>query len=492
MTDPRRCAFRLPILAILIVTGQAAAVAQTARPQRVAVFGSSVALGNGDETGNGGYTAVLRSLYAKRGWEVLSVSRGGDNTRSLAGRLEPPAAAASVVAPTAGRPEGGALPGYLIAAPSRPADAQYLSQAKAGYVVIALSVANELIWEARTREDKDRIYDQYVNGMRKLIAEARARQLMPVIALCYPRLLYTDVEYDYVKRVNLLQNTWDVPSVNLLGALDNGRGQWAQGFQSDDKHPNAAGHAEFATAFVPTLFEALEKGKPTPVRAAAGSGFARASGGAALSFTPEWPVHSFALHMAVRAQGDGVVATLTGSTLGVRADGKKVYVQGANVEFDEYWVTRDRPFTAVLGVEQGMWMYKAANGNIIKSVVPADSQWHQLTLSHYMARAETQLYIDGKLVGTTVERLNPDGFVVGGAARQTDYRDVFIYRSALNAEEVSALHAGRMIQASMEVYAPLGDAAFRSGSAVENRAQSLAELKLVAGSLAHIAEPVSR
>jgi lysophospholipase L1-like esterase len=62
---------------------------QTVRPRRIAVFGSSVANGTGDELRKEGYTGRLREVLAPRGWEVLNQSRGGDNTRTLAARWAP-------------------------------------------------------------------------------------------------------------------------------------------------------------------------------------------------------------------------------------------------------------------------------------------------------------------------------------------------------------------------------------------------------------------
>ncbi len=51
-----------------------------------------------------------------------------------------------------------------------------------------------------------------------------------------------------------------------------------------------------------------------------------------------------------------------------------------------------------------------------------------------------------------------------------------VYRSALTPEEIAGLSAGRLLQSSLEVYAPLDDKRFAPGSAVENRAQSLSRL----------------
>src|SRR5262245_6497899 len=221
----------------------------SARPRRIAVFGSSVANGTGDEFGKEGYTGLLRNLLASRGWEVLNQSRGGDTTKTMAPRFDP-----------AGAP-----------APNT----KYLLPVNPGYVVIGLSLANEGVFEAKTKEDKDAIFKQYEDGIKGFVDRSRQHNIVPIVALVYPRMVYTPVEYEYVRRMNLLQNTWDVPTVNFLGATDDGTGRYTTGFDFDDKHPNAAGHREFFYAFVPSLFDALEQGKPTPTAPTGARGFAR-------------------------------------------------------------------------------------------------------------------------------------------------------------------------------------------------------------------------
>src|SRR3954452_18384312 len=75
----------LALAALAVVHGQKPAAA----PRRIAVFGSSVANGTGDDAGGEGYTGRLRELMASRGWEVLNQSRGGDNTKTMAPRFSP-------------------------------------------------------------------------------------------------------------------------------------------------------------------------------------------------------------------------------------------------------------------------------------------------------------------------------------------------------------------------------------------------------------------
>ena len=458
----------LPLLLALVVS-QAVGYGQAAKlhPRRIAVFGSSVANGRGDEFAREGYTGMLRTMMAARGWEVLNQSRGGDNTRSIVPRFMP-----------AGVPDP---------------KVRYLSTVNPSYVVIGLSFGNEGLYEGKTTAEKDAVFTQYGEGIRALVDRARQNSIVPVISLCYPRSVYTPEDYAYVRRMNVTQQQWDVPSVNFLGAIDDGAGRWSLGW--DDKHPQASGHREMFYTFVPTLFEALEAGKPTPVRPANG-GFARIAGGRApLTFAPDGTVHPFALSVMVRAQGNGTVAALAGSTLVA----KKETRPNEGTPFEATTLAADRPFTASLSVQNGKWAYQSSAGTVIDSGVAADARWHHIVLSHYTGRAETLLFVDGTLAGKVTERLEPNRFVVGGPGaaggpagpKQADYRDLYIFRSALNADEVAVLTAGKVLQGSLEIYAPFNDAEFVAETGVENRAQSLAMLKIGREKIARMQEVAS-
>jgi len=462
--------YSLVLLVLFTVTVSLLQSQNSNRPRRIAVFGSSVANGTGDEFSKEGYTGLLRELLSARGWEVLNQSRGGDTTKTMAPRFAPQ-----------GTPDP---------------NVRYLLPVNPGYVVIGLSLANEGVSEAKTTADKEAIFKQYADGIKGFIDRSRQNNIVPIVGLVYPRMVYTSVDYEYVRKMNLLQNTWDVPTVNYLGATDDGNGRYAKGFDFDDKHPNAAGHREFFYAFVPSLFDALEKGKPTPTAPTGARGFARVSEGVApLRFDTQDTMHSFALSFFVRAQTDGTIAAISGSTLTGKSEAKKGG-RGGTVEFESMTLTPERPFNEAVSVQNGKFTYRSANGTVVRSDAAADSRWHHVAVSHYTARGETLFYIDGKLAGKIEERLQPKGFVVGGpgsadngaAPKQADYRDVFLFRSALNSDEVAALHDGKVLQASLEIYAPLNDAQFRQDMAVENRAQSLTAFKVGAGRIAHVAE----
>jgi lysophospholipase L1-like esterase len=447
----------LAIFGLALVQGQQGGTP----PRRIAVFGSSVANGTGDDLGREGYTGRLRELLAPRGWEVLNQSRGGDNTVTMAPRFAP---------------EG--VPDPKV---------RYLLTVNPGYALLGLSLGNEGIQNGTTKAEKDIVYNRFETGMRGFVERSRQHHIVPVVTLCYTRNDFTDVEYEYTRRMNLAINAWDVPSVNFLGAVDDGTGKWAKGFWHDSLHPNAAGHDELLRTFVPTLFDALAQGKRAPVRST-DAGFARVGGGAAaITFTPDAPMHPFAFGVTVRAAHDGNVASVSGSTL-TAAVAMKTEERGGGrgaLQFETTTLTSGAPFVATLGVQNGVWIYRAANGSLIASAVKADGSPHRLLVSHYTARGETLFFVDGRLAGKTSERLEPKSFALGGPG-EADFRDLLIYRSALNADEVAALDGGRLLQASLEVYSPLTDATFSTGGASQNLAQSLTAVRIGEGSVKHL------
>jgi len=463
-----RSVFLRVVVAAAAVATLAAQVAAPGR--RIAVWGSSVANGTGDELRKEGYTGRIRELLAPRGWQVFNQSRGGDNTVRIAARFEP-----------VGQPDP---------------QTRYLTTVNPNYVLIGLSLGNEGIAGVTTTAEKDAVYTQFETGLRRYIAKSRERHIVPIVTLCYARNDFTAVEYEYTRRMNLLINTWDVPSVNFLGAVDDGQGKWVDGFWNDALHPNASGHTELLTTFVPSLFDALEQGKALPATST-DQAYTRvtnvAAGQSGLTVSMLDTMHPFTLAFMARTEDEGVVAGISGSTLSAQTEKRRVSRNGATTEQNVTTLSPAVPFTSTLGVMHGAWTYTAADGSSITSTVKADANWHRIVLTHYTARGETLLYIDGVLAGRVAERLEPKQFTLGGttdgkrqAAKQIDLRHLLIYRSGLNADEVATLDKGQLLQASLEVYAPLADAAFGHGRPADNRAQSLTPVTVGTGMLAHM------
>jgi hypothetical protein len=358
---------------------------------------------------------------------------------------------------------------------------RYLLTANPSYVIIGLSLGNEGISTGKTRSEKDAIFEQFERGIRGFVDRSRQHGIVPIVTLCYTRNDFTEVDYEYVRRMNILLSSWDVPTVNFLGAIDDGSGRWARGFWSDALHPNAAGHVEFTRAFVPTLFEALERGKPMPRRLVSESFVRLTPGDLRITFLPQHPIHPFAFGVTARAERDGIVATIDGTRLNMSLQAQKVdRGNRPPLEFESATLSAAGPFSARIGVDAGVWTYTGSDGSVLRSGIRATGSWQQILVSHYTARGETLLFVDGKLTGTISERLEPTRFALGGTTT-LDLRDLVLYRSALNADEAAALHAGALLQASLEIYSPLHNVRFEAGAEVENLAQSLTSATVSVG-----------
>ncbi len=278
-----------------------------------------------------------------------------------------------------------------------------------GYVVIGLGLGNEGIHEAANPQA---VYDQWRTNMLQLIAEAEALDKVVIATNNYPRGDYNATDYNYVKAMNMEMHKWAVPTVNFLGALDNceGNGVWADGYQvsGDIYHPNDAGHEEFMHAWVPSLFDALKAGKAMPTRQT-GDGMTL-SDNKTLHFTPEDHVHSFTLAMRV-----------------------------ANIS----------AMHLVLDLAEGTAP--------VVDVAALDDEAHTLAIAHYYAVGKTYVYVDGVQQGEALNgKMLLDSLSLSGACTVSD---LFFYRSAMNAEEMAALHNGDMLCSSLELYCPLHDGA---------------------------------
>lgn len=314
------------------------------------------------------------------------------------------------------------------------------------YVIIGISLGNEGIHNSSRAQA---IADRWSENVWNIVNMARDDGKVPVVMNNYGRADFNAKDYAQVKRINLIVHEWDVPSVNLLGAIDDGQGHWAAGYENDPFHPNTIGHREMMHAIPPSLFDALAEGKPIPMRD--GSGKLTLSRGNTIAFAPEGTVHPFAISIVVSGSDQGRIATLN-------AGARKAWI-GVNRDHRAY--------------------YCSTTGDSLVCPIPlVDRVRHTITLSHSYARRQTQFFVD--MEGTaTNERLLLERVTLGDATRrntQRSFSELFFWRSALNSDEVSALARGRMLRSSLEIYAPLDND--RRDSLV-NLAQSMNTLRLI-------------
>jgi len=400
----------------------------------LAIFGSSVAKGwnsSGHVSGvltNGswtnGYTYFLtRHLTENGGFYVTNSALPGENTASAVSRF-----------PTA----------IVPLAPH--------------YVWIAYALGNEG-FAGTTDPAASLIVSNFTANLQNLIGQCRANGFYPVLVSVYSRGDYTLDNYAKLKQTHLDINTWNVPSLNVLGTLDDGTGKWIDGYWSDSAHPNDAGYAEFYHSFVPSLFAAIASGRTNRPAFGSATNFARLTHNAGvqspLTFTPSNTVHSFTSAFRLRTSATGTVAAVrsgaTYSTLEVRS-GQLFYIDRSGTE------------------------------TVIATNL-ADGTWHDVALSSRYALSNTTVYVDGALAGSVAEQYVPDQFILGGPAASgraptpalIDLQSWCVYRAGWTEDEALAQKNGNLQQSSMEIGAMLDDAAFVNGSAVSNAAQSLSE-----------------
>lgn len=308
------------------------------------------------------------------------------------------------------------------------------------YVIFGLSLGNEGIHGA---SNQDKIFNQFRDNMQLLISKARTDGKYPVVMNNYTRGDYNESDYEYVKKMNLLIHEWDLPSVNTLGAIDNGNGRWADGYQNGDDiyHPSTEGHREFFYAMTPSLFDAIAAGKDIPARDAANSYALKKD--EILTFSPEGSVHPFTFILKFKS-----------------ADAAQLFT-----------IDTEDGIAKVAVKTDGTVEYTAPSGKTISgSMAAAADGWNYISLTCYYAQGVTKLYSGSTLVGETADRIAPQKFTVGdaSAAIGNTLSEMFFYRSAMNVEEIGTLVGGKMLKSSLEIYLP-----FSSTSPLNNVAQSL-------------------
>jgi hypothetical protein len=256
--------------------------------------------------------------------------------------------------------------------------------------------------------------------------------------------------------MNLLIHKWEVPSINLLGAIDDLSGHWVNGFWDDGFHPNDAGHAEMAYTIVPSLFDALENKKPIP-KTVKGSYIKSAknrSESKSLAFAPENIVHAFTTAISFKTGDPGVLLQLS-----------------------------DAAGTGTISVsKEGRLVYSSARSGVVSGTsIVNDDKWHKVIVTHYYAKGVTMLYCDSTLQGTLPEKLVTTGLKIGGTniPKKLAYKNWLFYRSGMNPDEIKYLAKDSLLKSSLELYAPLDGKKVSVSDPLINLAQSMNVIKEV-------------
>ena len=399
----------------------------------IVVYGSSVAKGCGSSgwtaqifingSASNGYAADLTTNLAPKGYYVTNNSLPGDNS-----------------------PGGIARFGTNVP-PVNP-----------NYVLLGYALGNDNLAGS---SDPATTVSTFGTNLLTMISMCRTNGYYPVTILCYSRnVIEAANRASYFEAMNLTINSWNLPSLNIDGAMNDGNGGLISGIDSGDGvHPNDYGHLEMFYTIPPTLFDAIGLGKTNSPYLSSVTNFARltqnGSVTAPITFTPTNTIHSFTMSFRVRSTNNGTIAAIhTGSSY------------------------------ATLQITNGQFVYVSPGGSsiIASSINATNGDWHDIALSSRYTLTNTWLFVDGDQVGGSLtEQYAPDQFILGGPAASgapatpatVDFQDWCVYRSAWNSLEAQAQAQGSLQQASMEIGAMLDDASFTSNSPALNRAQSL-------------------
>lgn len=380
----------------------------------VTFFGSSVCNGTGAKN-NHGYAWLLNNtnFFDTTIFKYYNASTGGDNTIKVEifDRLT-----------------------------------QKLYPTKPNIVVLGLSLGNEGILSPIDDDGREKILEQFRSRLKALADSLYNVGIKPVIVNCYAHTLFKTEQYLYTKKMNRIINTWEYPSVNVLGTIDDLSGKWVDNCVRDPWHPNDLGHEEMAYAFVPSLFEAIISGKKTP-KYDYNPSYCKISNikdvGEAISFIPEKTMHSFSLSFKFKNTSDGQLCGFTANNKNhnIIIDGFKLKYKGLSAIFNRHL-----------------------------------NEWTSVVLSHSFANGKTFLFVNGEMIGFVDEQFSPEKIMFAGNIPSIDIKDIAIYRAALNNDEVKDLFNNKLIQSSLEFYNPMTKPI--KGNTIPNKAQSLSILNI--------------
>jgi len=378
---------------------------QIDRDKKIVILGSSVASGwvssyKEKYDMQNGYAYRLGRQLQAQGWKVVNISIPGFDTKSTIERFD-----AEVL-------------------PLNP-----------GYVLIGLSMSNEGL----ETQNPDTVFKSYREGIKKLIQLCKVNNIQAVVGLCYSNDNYTEEQYEYLKRMNRLISSWDVPSINFLGVLDDGHGHFPEGYTFDPNHPNDRGHEEMFYAFVPDMFDALEAGKDLPQADMLNKkmiALNTPSPAGEISYIPSDVMHSFTVSFYFKSNHAGSLLSI-----------------------------QESETTNILSIgENGILQYMGNQYETKSEIKINTKEAHNLTFTHQYLTKDTRVYIDGKMMFRLKEQLEPVMFTIGEKDKKTDLGQLLIYRAALNQEEINMLRDGKLYGSGLEVASLLTEADFKAKS----------------------------
>ncbi len=349
--------------------------------KKVVILGSSVA--------SGWVTSYKTKYDMKNGWayrlernysdeyEVINISIPGNKTTDVLNRLE-----------------------------------KDLFSLSPNYVIISLSLSNEGIMG----ENKDSVFTLFNSNLLSIINKCKENNITPIIGYCYPNDEYSEIEYEYIKKMNAFINGLNYSSINFCGNINNGKGNFINGYTYDEGHPDNTGHEEMFYSLSTSIFEKIFSKELKIDRSIKGTKINNN-----LYFIPKEIMHSFTI--SIEISNDEIVKSF--EIENYDENNIKIELFKNKLIFD------------------GEELFLNASNN----------KYSNLCISYNFLLNKVAIYLDGKFLFNKEKKLIPLCFVFY-KNNKTEYRNLTINRATLSGEEIAQLNEGIIQKGSLDLYVP--------------------------------------
>jgi lysophospholipase L1-like esterase len=391
--------------------------------KKVLFVGSSVLYGQG-ATNNMGWARLVAQNLVTKGYTVTNRGIPGDNTGGVLARW------------------------YKDVVPYRP-----------DIVVIGLNLTNENIQGQGTIEGKRTIYQTFKKNMKEIIFRTKQMGAIPFVASPYPSGAYSVDDYYFAKLINKDIEAWGVPTLNLLNIGDDGTGKWYTGMTDDGLHPNDSGAQAIQAGVNEEIFDNSWRANPFEFKK---TGSVK-TGVDATNLSPmelktNKTLKSFTVFFKMKPN-----------------DGAGTYVFFSSIYQD-----------ARLRNTSGNLEYIGPSGASIMTDAAVKTQFveYDICLTYNDFTHKVRMYVNGVFKGEVSDTLDNRTICFGGGAtptynaKNTEYREILVYRVPLNDEQVKQLSKGNYYKSGLELYSPLHDTGVRKDGEFTNYAPTNSYLKV--------------
>jgi lysophospholipase L1-like esterase len=392
--------------------------------------GSSSTEGQGttDRTTKG-YVELFKTKLGTAKYNIINRGVGGDNTGGMINRF------------------------YKDLAPLDP-----------DFVFLAFTLGNEGYVSAT---DKRALVNQFKNNILRLCHMVKQLGATPIVMTQAPTRAYNAEFYDYSQKLTEELESAGVHMCDWGGVLDamDGTFKAYESIMADDVHYKDEAHVEIANSIPPTLVEQAafkQGGFLTSPKGFINTGALVTSN--PIVYNPT-DITTFTYFMRFRK--------LTPELIGY-------------VSFN--------PLQRLLGQTDGRLQYNDGAGVVLDidgAVNYNDGNWHSLAITYSPIGKELRFYADGVFKRTiSSQTVNLSKLTVGGrdttaaTLKNTDIKDVILYRTRLTDNRIKSLDEGTISQTSLEIFSPLHDKIVGRGMNLINLAPTNAALEINTGETA--------